>query len=251
MPRRHVRSAFTLIELLVVIAIIAVLLGILLPSLAGARQQARTSRCLANIRSSVQALTMYADDFKERFPHWSAWQTYRGDGSSNEDTPGLGWAELLEPYLGGSLSVLSCPARTDPALPVGYFLQSRFTSRLNNSRFFSSLGVFQVQLAPQFVLIGDGTNPTLYARPFGSTHLVPNVDPDDARWQAVFYPGESRPHAMTGAKPSEESTDTSRPGTGSSILAFLDASAAQFARYQPSRMTWHGSELRSWNDTLR
>ncbi|MGH7132979.1 MAG: type II secretion system protein, partial [Phycisphaerales bacterium] len=183
------RRAFTLIELLVVIALIALLIGILMPALAGARRAARTTKCLANVRSVSQSLTMYANAARDRFPHWSAWQTYHGDGSSSEDTPGAGWVELMEPQV-STLEMFQCASRRQGDLPVAFFLQSRYTSLLHNAQFFTSISMPQVHFASEFVLMGDATNKSLLAAPYGTPHLVHNYDPDDARWQAVFYPGE-------------------------------------------------------------
>ncbi|MCU0914258.1 MAG: prepilin-type N-terminal cleavage/methylation domain-containing protein [Planctomycetes bacterium] len=56
------RKAFTLIELLVVIAIIALLMGILLPTLSRVKRHAAGSACLANHRSLATAWVMYADE---------------------------------------------------------------------------------------------------------------------------------------------------------------------------------------------
>jgi len=63
--RRH---GFTLVELLVVIGIIALLISILLPSLNKAREQARRTQCLSNLRSIGQMVNMYANTFKDRIP---------------------------------------------------------------------------------------------------------------------------------------------------------------------------------------
>ncbi len=62
------RDAFTLIELLVVIAIIAILAAILFPVFARARESARTTSCLSNVKQLCLAALMYAQDYDEVLP---------------------------------------------------------------------------------------------------------------------------------------------------------------------------------------
>ena len=60
--------AFTLIELLVVIAIIAILAAILFPVFARARESARRSNCLSNLKQIGVAFQLYAQDYDETYP---------------------------------------------------------------------------------------------------------------------------------------------------------------------------------------
>ena len=68
-------KAFTLIELLVVIAIIAILAAILFPVFAQAREKARQTSCLSNMKQVGLGLLMYAQDYDENYPRADYWDT--------------------------------------------------------------------------------------------------------------------------------------------------------------------------------
>ena len=84
-------SPFTLIELLVVIAIIAILAGMLLPSLQQARERGKQSSCQSNMKQISTAFTFYADTFANWIPSYSTTSLYGLEG----DLTSRPWIMLL------------------------------------------------------------------------------------------------------------------------------------------------------------
>jgi prepilin-type N-terminal cleavage/methylation domain-containing protein/prepilin-type processing-associated H-X9-DG protein len=98
-------SAFTLIELLVVIAIIAILAAILFPVFAQAREKARATSCLSNLKQLGTGVTLYVQDYDEMLPI--------GGLNNGSGVTINRWYNLVAPYVKNTL-IRNCPSSQFP-----------------------------------------------------------------------------------------------------------------------------------------
>jgi prepilin-type N-terminal cleavage/methylation domain-containing protein/prepilin-type processing-associated H-X9-DG protein len=158
MVRRNT-SAFTLIELLVVIAIIAILAAILFPVFAQARESARMSSCLSNMKQLSLAMIMYAQDYDETFATGRIYcadppngvQHFRNGGCNdgNGQTGTVwGWRSAIKPYV-KNLGVYGCPSNNarnspteewDKTFPAGYALSGVLVFDIRNVSIYGAGG---------------------------------------------------------------------------------------------------------------
>ncbi len=116
--RRTGESGFTLIELLTVIAIIAVLAALLFPVFSSAREKARQTSCLSNLRQLGLAISMYSQDYDGLYPYmvdpadkftpqiWSSMPQFQAE------IPNIGLvSQVLQTYV-KSAELFHCPSDT-------------------------------------------------------------------------------------------------------------------------------------------
>lgn len=102
MEKLYPRGRFTLLELLCVIGIMAVLMALLVPALAKAREAAMRVQCAGKLHSLALAFLNYSDEWRGRLPPYIT-------AAPAEEHPGLNWGWWLLPYY-DSPELLLCPS---------------------------------------------------------------------------------------------------------------------------------------------
>ena len=154
------KKGFTLIELLVVIAIIAILAAILFPVFAQAREKARQTSCLSNLKQIGTAVQLYTDDYDETYPINLIVGTYAGtavydlwtfDQVWDSSQIGRSWGGCIFPYV-KNMKMFVCPSAgkdTGAAAPHDWSLVTGKDYRGNTSYFFS----YYIQLHPSMAAL--------------------------------------------------------------------------------------------------
>ena len=226
----NLRRAFTLIELLVVIAIIAILAGLLLPTLSGAKQRSWTISCNSNLHQAGLGMRMFADDNDGLYPesggniYWNA---------IDSETKKAGWLQQIFPYV-GSTNVYNCPGNVQ--LPGN--LQGPFNYFNGcNAAYVTTHGVASVNSAaiafPAAYVLGGDTAGTV-TNSAGLQFDPLDADKDDYTQNCV------------GGAADPSLTEFWKIHSRGQNLMFADGHSKWYKSYNPGEMTFSCNSMTNW-----
>jgi prepilin-type N-terminal cleavage/methylation domain-containing protein/prepilin-type processing-associated H-X9-DG protein len=223
-------TGFTLIELLVVIAIIAILAAILFPVFARARENARRSSCMSNLKQIGLGTMQYLQDFDERYPPAFYWDeatakpnqldTDKSKPSGNfqiNNASTIGhyrsWMDATFPYV-KSVQIYQCPSvKDDVRAHYGYskafggyatewYQYNRVAGFYTN---WTPLTAAQIQRPAEIIMVMDNNNSWTSMRtgppltiPEGDTIFTPHLDGGNIAYADGHVKWQQRTKYMVG-----------------------------------------------------
>jgi prepilin-type N-terminal cleavage/methylation domain-containing protein len=173
---KNIRCGFTLIELLVVIAIIAILAAILFPVFGRARENARRSSCLSNVKQIGLGIMQYTQDYDEYLPQGIQPPAYS-----------VRWSSLIQPYT-KSTQIFRCPSDSTTT-GRSYGLNSNFFSTvpIHISSIPETATSSFVSDAAQIKVAGVLTDPLTWNEHFESTTDWQWTPPRNLTGNVAYY----------------------------------------------------------------
>ncbi|MCX7598387.1 MAG: DUF1559 domain-containing protein [Armatimonadetes bacterium] len=201
------RKGFTLIELLVVIAIIAILAAILFPVFARAREKARQTSCLSNLKQVGLGALMYAQDYDEILP-------------CGDRTAQVWWYEIIQPYI-KNRQIYVCPSWAGSSL--GY-------------------GINSCMMCPHWCVRSSWPRLGQIKRP-AEILFIADASAWLACWGTVAWANVCQ---ATWCNPNRQVEANTRHNGGSNIL-YVDGHAKWHNWVEIGNTAWHSARIGQWN----